>query len=629
MGTDATSATPSTETLPDGQAPVGLSKKDKSKPRRGSPTLTNSGVNSMLRASFQGEVYTGKYAKYYQFRRGVYNFLELPSRRIPIVYHSSVFFLIVCSFLFSVMQTIVPYDTNKTFLDFVAIYEICLLSIFVIECLLRFWSCSTNKKFRGCRGKLRFLVNFYMIIDIISIAATVGAIVPYYVLEGSNIFELSMIRITRFVQIFRIMRIDRQRGDFAKMTRLIFKHNRELLTSYYIGFMVLILSAFGVYMAEDQMSNDSGKIPNLADGLYWGIITVTTVGYGDYSPTGWVGKLITSVFAIVGSALFAIPIGIISSGFALEVAKERRKRKEKSVKDPAAFLIQSWWKRKKALREFNNFVKFHNAIQTEQARLRNEAIQKRQTEVNGGLKVGFGSTLRSSFRMLRRGSAQPTKPIPTMVQGSNNNPALSSHPSFARRHTTADAFGGLVNSVTHNNDIANDVATPLDIHEEIRNEIEMKTMVDGHFAGTVKDTRNQQLASLFFLILREASAAAKFERAKRPFIALEDVIALLQKMQMQFLGRLKCIETAVESENLSGKIDLLNEKVKLLETQIKRVAEEKTRENDRRMHLCTRCRTSVTATVQPLTAGQQSTAGHHHPVATVIGQTIEEVAEQT
>ena len=282
--------------------------------------------------------------RYRWIRYEVYKFLEQP-KKYASFYHGFVFLMITTSFLFSVLLTIGQFERDELLLEIVSIFEICILFVFVTEGTLRVWACGSVPKYSGVRGKVKFCLNFYMLVDFLSIAATLGTIIPYKILSDQDTyFELSMMRVTRFVQIFRILRMDRQRGDFRKMGRLIMKHKKELLISYYIGFMVLVLSAYAVYSIEYRLLGDDALIKNLSDSVYWGIITVAMVGYGDLSPKHWSSKLITCLFSFVGVTMFAMPGGIVGSGFALEVARERKKQRERRVHTPAARYIQRWWR---------------------------------------------------------------------------------------------------------------------------------------------------------------------------------------------------------------------------------------------------------------------------------------------
>ncbi|NXP81095.1 KCNQ5 protein, partial [Tricholaema leucomelas] len=78
----------------------------------------------------------------------------------------------------------------------------------------------------------------------------------------------------------------------------------ELITAWYIGFLVLIFSSFLVYLVEKDANN---QFSTYADALWWGTITLTTIGYGDKTPLTWLGRLLSAGFALLGISFFALP----------------------------------------------------------------------------------------------------------------------------------------------------------------------------------------------------------------------------------------------------------------------------------------------------------------------------------
>jgi len=153
----------------------------------------------------------------------------------------------------------------------------------------------------------------------------------------------TMLRVTRFLQIFRILRLDRQRGDLRTMGRVVYKHRKELVSCYFVGFIILFGGTYMIFIVEN-VSSEQTTINNMANGLYWAMITVTSIGYGDISPETWPGKLLTGIFALVGCAFFALPAGILGSGFALQVAKQKKQLRFVKVRNPAAVVIQMFWR---------------------------------------------------------------------------------------------------------------------------------------------------------------------------------------------------------------------------------------------------------------------------------------------
>ena len=97
-----------------------------------------------------------------------------------------------------------------------------------------------------------------------------------------------------------------------------------------------------MYLAEKEDNPD--MFGTFAHALWWGFITVTTVGYGDVYPKTWQGKVIACICALFGISFFALPAGIMGSGFALKVQQQQRQKHMIRRRGPAATLIQSLWR---------------------------------------------------------------------------------------------------------------------------------------------------------------------------------------------------------------------------------------------------------------------------------------------
>ena len=112
--------------------------------------------------------------------------------------------------------------------------------------------------------------------------------------------------------------------------------------SFAFAFNVLLFSVVIIYSIETLMGESS--IPDMVQGIYWGFITITSVGYGDISPATYPGKILSGIFAIIGFALFSIPAGVIGFGFALKVSERKRKEFFSTALAPAAVKIQTVWR---------------------------------------------------------------------------------------------------------------------------------------------------------------------------------------------------------------------------------------------------------------------------------------------
>lgn len=104
----------------------------------------------------------------------------------------------------------------------------------------------------------------------------------------------------------------------------------ELLITVFITFLLLLVAATVMYYIEHDLQQPD-KFQNTLSSFWWAMATLTTVGYGDVIPlTGW-GKLLSSIIAILGIGLVALPTGILSSGFVEELNKKKKKENEKDA----------------------------------------------------------------------------------------------------------------------------------------------------------------------------------------------------------------------------------------------------------------------------------------------------------
>uniref|UniRef100_A0A671P2A2 Potassium voltage-gated channel subfamily KQT member 5-like n=1 Tax=Sinocyclocheilus anshuiensis TaxID=1608454 RepID=A0A671P2A2_9TELE len=274
-------------------------------------------------------------ARYRKFQNYLYNVLERP-RAWAFVYHAFVFTLVFGCLVLSVFSTIPAHmDLSNHCL---LILEFVMIVVFGLEYIIRIWSAGCCCRYRGWQGRLRFARKPFCVIDIIVLIASIAV-----VSAGSqgNIFATSALRSLRFLQILRMVRMDRRGGTWKLLGSVVYAHSKELVTAWYIGFLVLIFSSFLVYLVEKEFNK---QFATYADALWWGTITLTTIGYGDKTPQTWTGRLLSAGFALLGISFFALPAGILGSGFALKVQEQHRQKHFEKRRNPAASLIQCVWR---------------------------------------------------------------------------------------------------------------------------------------------------------------------------------------------------------------------------------------------------------------------------------------------
>ncbi|WP_150466850.1 ion transporter [Francisella sp. SYW-9] len=171
--------------------------------------------------------------------------------------------------------------------------------------------------------KLVFVFKFYNVIDFIAIFLPL-----ILALFGVNSHELIVLRLLRIFKIFQ---------NSAIMNRLVNVFKKiylELLVAYCLIFVILIISCVMMFYAEHNAQPQ--VFSTISKTLWWGVTTLTTVGYGDMYPVTLAGRLIAAALSMLGIGVFAIPSGLIGGAFIEEMRQEREeaaKKKCKSNKD--------------------------------------------------------------------------------------------------------------------------------------------------------------------------------------------------------------------------------------------------------------------------------------------------------
>ncbi|XP_063312445.1 potassium voltage-gated channel subfamily KQT member 4 isoform X4 [Pelobates fuscus] len=278
---------------------------------------------------------SASHKKYRRLQNYLYNVLERP-RGWAFIYHVFIFFLVFSCLVLSVFSTIPEYHhlANKGLF----ILEFVMIVVFGMEYVIRIWSAGCCCRYRGWKGRLRFARKPFCVIDFIVLVASLAVIAAG---TQGNIFATSALRSMRFLQILRMVRMDRRGGTWKLLGSVVYAHSKELITAWYIGFLVLIFASFLVYLAEKDANKE---FSTYADSLWWGTITLTTIGYGDKTPRTWLGRVLAAGFALLGISFFALPAGILGSGFALKVQEQHRQKHFEKRRTPAANLIQAAWR---------------------------------------------------------------------------------------------------------------------------------------------------------------------------------------------------------------------------------------------------------------------------------------------
>ena len=194
------------------------------------------------------------------------------------------------------------------------LFEVISVGIFTVEFLLRVWTCTENPKYaHPIRGRLQYLVSPLALIDLL-------AVLPVYLVFFVNLHGLDL-RFLRVVRLLaRIVRLGRYFSSLRTLGTVLHKKRGELVAVVSVLLLLLVMTSSMMFFAEHQAQPE--EFANIPSAMWWSIITLTTVGYGDVFPVTAAGRLLAGVIAIVGIGLFALPAGILGSGFMEELARE-------------------------------------------------------------------------------------------------------------------------------------------------------------------------------------------------------------------------------------------------------------------------------------------------------------------
>lgn len=190
-------------------------------------------------------------------------------------------------------------------------FEKFSIVVFSVEYLLRLWSVADDKPDNTTwRQRWQWLKSPSALIDLVAIA-------PAFLNHFVNI-DLRFLRILR---LFRILKLTRYFASLRILMVVISKEKGSFQAVIFILFIMIVMAASGIYLVEkDAQPEVFDSIPKA---MWWAVVTLTTVGYGDVIPITNAGKILGAIITILGVGLAALPAGILATGLANELAQRR------------------------------------------------------------------------------------------------------------------------------------------------------------------------------------------------------------------------------------------------------------------------------------------------------------------
>ena len=229
------------------------------------------------------------------------------------IWDLSLFFLVVLNLVAVALES-VP-TLQMSYGKWLYNFELFSVVVFSVEYIARVWSAPAKRGVdftdSPLRSRFRYIFSFYGLIDLV-------AILPFYI---QALFPGLDLRVLRALRLLRILKLNHYNSALDDLFGAIVEEKKSFVTTLYIFSVAFVLSSSLIYYAEHKVQPEDFR--SIPDAMYWSIITLTTVGYGDVSPITVFGKGIAAITAIFGVVVVALLTGIVANAFNKQM--ERRK----------------------------------------------------------------------------------------------------------------------------------------------------------------------------------------------------------------------------------------------------------------------------------------------------------------
>ena len=189
-----------------------------------------------------------------------------------------------------------------------AVSEAVIVGLFTVEYALRIMT--TDNKWSYVRS-------FYGFIDLV-------ALLPFYLSLASIGFDLRAVRALRLLRVFRVFKVARYNTAMARLGKAGRYARDEALVFLSVTLVLLYVAAMGIHHFENEAQPE--KFESVFHSLWWAVVTLTTVGYGDAYPITVGGRIFTFMILLLGMGIVAVPAGLVASGLSRAVADEHAER---------------------------------------------------------------------------------------------------------------------------------------------------------------------------------------------------------------------------------------------------------------------------------------------------------------
>ena len=221
------------------------------------------------------------------------------------------FLLIILSLVAITLESVTAIEAEWS--SELLVFEFISVIFFSVEYVLRIWSAPDNRDLEGktaLRKRLNYIFSFTGLIDLIAILPTL----LQFIWVGADL------RLLRVMRLARLLKLSHFTTALEDLVSAIHSERQAFGAALYLMVVALFLSSSLIYLAERDAQ--PGAFPSIPETMWWAIVTLTTVGYGDVSPVTAGGKIIGAMTAMMGVCTVALLTGIVGAGFSKQMSKQ-------------------------------------------------------------------------------------------------------------------------------------------------------------------------------------------------------------------------------------------------------------------------------------------------------------------
>ncbi len=250
---------------------------------------------------------------WYSLRKFVYN--NLHNDDYETQFSRAINFLLIFLIIGNVIAVLLESinDVYKVYKIYFDTFENISIVVFTLEYILRFWSVVEKDPFETeWRQRWKYVISGAAIIDLL-------AILPAYI----NFFVHIDLRFLRILRLLRLLKLTRYFVSLQILLRVIEREKGSFQAVIFILLIMIVMAAAGIYVVESRVQPE--VFSSIPASMWWAVVTLTTVGYGDVTPITPLGRFLGALITILGVGLAALPAGILANGLAneLELRKQQ------------------------------------------------------------------------------------------------------------------------------------------------------------------------------------------------------------------------------------------------------------------------------------------------------------------